>query len=96
MNKYTFQYGEIKNAVIETFQNRGTEMSMGTAAFGEEFIHDPLHQTRWKFFMKKKKAMIQVSLENAISGVKVFAAPLLDVDSEIWSKWNPERRMWEK
>ena len=46
--------------------------------------------------MKKKKAMIQVSLENAISGVKVFAASLLDVDSEIWSKWNPERRMWEK
>lgn len=95
-DKYVFEYDDMKNAVSETFQNRGTEISMSTAAFGEEFIHDPLHRTRWKSFLKKKKAMIQVSLEDVISGVKVFAAPLFDDDCGDRSKWNPDNRMWEK
>lgn len=95
-DKYSFEYEDMKNAVAETFKNRGTGLSMSTAAFGEEFIHDPLHQTRWKSFLKKKKAMIQIPLENAISGVKTFAAPLLDVDSGAVSKWNPKIRKWEK
>ena len=49
-SKYSFEYVDIKNAVSETFQNRGTEMSMSTAAFSEEFIHDPL-----EVFFKKEK-----------------------------------------
>ena len=51
---------------------------------------------RWKSFLKKKKAMIQISLEEAIAGIKVFAAPLFDVDSGARSKWNPEIKMREK
>ena len=95
-SKYSFEYVDIKNAVSETFQNRGTEMSMSTAAFSEEFIHDPLHRTRWKSFLKKKKAMVQLSLEEVISSVRIFAAPLLNVDNSDSSKWNPESRMWEQ
>ena len=45
-SKYAFEYAGMKKAVTETFQHRGTEMSMSTAAFGEEFTHDALHQTR--------------------------------------------------
>ena len=95
-SKYSFEYVDIKNAVSETFQNRGTEMSMSTAAFSEEFIHDPLHRTRWKSFLKKKKAMVQLSLEEVISSVRIFAAPLLNVENSDSSKWNPESRMWEQ
>ncbi len=80
-SKYSFEYEDVKNAVSETFLNRGTEMSMSTAAFSEEFVHDPLHQTRWKSFLKKKKAMVQISLEDVIAGVRMFTAPLLNIDS---------------
>lgn len=75
---------------------RETEMFMSTAAFSEEFVHDPLHQTRWKSFLKKKKAMVQISLEDVISGVRMFTAPQLNIDSGVRSRWNPESRMWEK
>ena len=94
-SKYSFEYGDMKNAVSKTFQNRRTEISMSTAAFSKEFVHDPLHQTRWKSFLKKKKAIIQISLEEAMQSVRMFAEPLLNIDNSDISKWNPESRMWE-
>lgn len=94
--KYAFLYEEIKNAVAETFQNRGTKMSMNAAAFGEEFVQDRLHRTRWDSFLKKKKALAQIPFGTVVSGVKIFAEPLLDADSGDSDIWNPERREWER
>jgi len=93
--KYFFGFRDMKNAITETFQNRGTLMSMSTAAFDDEFVRDPLHRTRWNAFLKKKKALVQISLEETILGVKTFAEPLLkDINTDV-SKWNPENRVWE-
>ncbi len=75
--KYSFSYEQLHNAVTETFTNRKTPMTMDTAAFGDEFLHDPLHQTRWNSFLKKKKAMIPVSMSEAMTRIKVFVTPLL-------------------
>lgn len=69
-------------------------MSMSTAAFEDEFFHDPMHRMRWNAFLNKKKALIQIPLEEVISNVKKFAAPLFDENSE-WEIWNPQNRMWE-
>lgn len=70
-------------------------MSMSTAAFGDEFVQDPMHRTRWNAFLKKKRALVQISLEETISGVKAFAEPLLEDTNTYASKWNPENRVWE-
>ncbi len=93
--KFSFAYADMKNAIVETFGNRGTELSMDTAAFSTEFVQDPMHQTRWKSFLKKKKALVQVTIEDALSGVKTFAKPLLEGDSDGRNKWNPEKGNWE-
>lgn len=93
--KYSFAFDDMKNAVIETFDNRGTAMTMDTAAFGTEFIQDLMHQTRWRSFLKKKKALAQVTFEAAITGVKTFAEPLLYVDSGVKDRWNPKKGSWE-
>lgn len=93
--KYSFDFRDMKSAVIETFQNRGTLMSMSTAAFGDEFVQDSLHRTRWNAFLKKKKALVQISLEETILGVKTFAEPLLEDTNTDACKWNPENRVWE-
>ncbi len=92
---YAVTYETMKNAVVETFQNRGTEMSMSTAAFGNEFLHDLLHQTRWKSFLTKKKALARISFEDAISGVKTFAEPLLAAANDNKNSWDPMRRIWK-
>lgn len=70
--KYEFSYAELRNAVIQTFENRKTPMTMDSAAFSDEFLNDPMHQTRWKAFLKKKKALIQVSMSDAMDWIKAF------------------------
>ena len=90
---YEFGYETLHNAVVETFENRKTKMTMDSAAFGEEFLSDPVHQTRWKAFLKKKKALTQVSMPDVMKRVKTFARPLLDEVEK--TKWNPESGDWE-
>ncbi len=90
---YEFSYETLHNAVVETFENRKTKMTMDSAAFGEEFLSDPVHQTRWKAFLKKKKALTQVSMPDVMKRVKTFARPLLDEVEK--TKWNPESGDWE-
>jgi predicted nucleotidyltransferase component of viral defense system len=91
--KYEFSYERLSMAVRETFENRKTEMTMNTAAFGDEFLEDPIHQTRWFSFLKKKKALVQVSLADAVETIKTFIKPVFE-DLKL-VRWNPEKKLWE-
>lgn len=91
--KYEFSYAELRNAVIQTFENRKTPMTMDSAAFSDEFLNDPVHQTRWKSFLKKKKALIQVSMSDAMDWIKAFVRPLFEGTEK--TRWNPEKGNWE-
>lgn len=90
---YEFSYEGLRNAVIQTFENRKTQMTMDVAAFSEEFLNDPMHQTRWKSFLKKKKALIQISMSDAMDRIKAFVCPLLEGMEK--TKWNPKKGVWE-
>lgn len=90
---YEFSYERLRNAVIQTFENRKTQMTMDVAAFSEEFLNDPMHQTRWKAFLKKKKALIQISMPDAMNWIKAFVCPLLEGMEK--TKWNPKKGIWE-
>ena len=39
--------------------------------------------------MSKKKALLQVSLEEVLDSIKTFVFPLLE--GEVKTKWNPEK-----
>ena len=91
--KYVFSYAELRNAVIQTFENRKTPMTMDSAAFSDEFLNDPVHQTRWKSFLKMKKALIQVSMSDAMDWIKAFVRPLFEGTEK--TRWNPEKGNWE-
>ena len=91
--KYVFSYAELRNAVIQTFENRKTPMTMDSVAFSDEFLNDPVHQTRWKSFLKKKKALIQVSMSDAMDWIKAFVRPLFEGTEK--TRWNPEKGNWE-
>ena len=90
---YEFSYEGLRNAVIQTFENRKTQMTMDAAAFSEEFLNDPMHQTRWKSFLKKKKALIQISMSDAMDWIKAFVCPLPEGMEK--TKWNPKKGIWE-
>ena len=93
-SRYAFQYSKLKAAVNETFKKRKTQMTMDTAAFGDEFPADPMHQSRWKSFMKKKKSLTQVSMTDALEQIKVFSYPLLTEMEPEPEKWDPESGRW--
>lgn len=61
--KYAFTYSNMKTAITETFANRGTDITMNSTVFGDEFIQDSVHRKRWKSFLKKKKALLPISIE---------------------------------
>lgn len=93
--RYAFSLEELRNAVIETFENRKTPISMESAVFENEFLGDPMHQTRWKSFLKKKKALIQIPMSEAMERIKSFVRPLLEATSSGGSDWNPDTGHWE-
>lgn len=45
-------------------------------------------------FLSKKKALLQVSLEEVLDSIKTFVFPLLE--GEVKTKWNPEKGEWDE
>lgn len=93
--KYLFDYEELHNAVTETFTNRKTPITMEAAAFSDEFLNDTMHQTRWNSFLKKKKAIIPVSMGDAMSRIKTFVTPLLTQINAPVTEWDPNEGCWK-
>lgn len=93
--KYRFSYLRLKNAVIKTFENRKTKMMMDSAVFCKEFLEDPMHQIRWNSFLKKKSALIQVSMADVMDWIKLFVCPLFETNENRISIWNPEDGYWK-
>ena len=91
-----FDGKEMTEAVKETFEYRKTSLDE-IVAFEEEFADDPLRRSRWKAFVKKKKALIPVSLEETIETIEVFLGPVVGAiknNSSFSQKWLHEQQKW--
>ena len=93
--KYSFNYKELHTAVTETFANRKTPMIMNTEVFSDEFLRDTMHQRRWNSFLKKKKALISVSMSDVMVRIKTFVTPLLVQSIEPVTEWDPAKGSWK-
>lgn len=91
-----FEGKELLEAVSETFENRHTSIAE-IVAFEDGFADDPLRQTRWKAFVKKKKAMMPVSLEETIKVIQQFMQPVVDaiIHNEAFEdRWSHDEQKW--
>lgn len=91
-----FEGKELLEAVRETFENRHTSIAE-IVAFEDGFANDPLRQTRWKAFVKKKKAMMPVSLEETIKVIQQFMQPVVDAiihNEEFEDRWSHDEQRW--
>ena len=68
---------------------------MEAAAFSDEFLNDTMHQTRWNSFLKKKKAIIPLSMGDAMSRIKTFVTPLLTQINAPVTEWDPNEGCWK-
>jgi prephenate dehydrogenase len=53
----------LKEAVKNTFENRGTGYVGGHPLFGEEFFKDPIRTSRWNGFLKSIRTNEQIAFE---------------------------------
>lgn len=94
---HDFDGNELCEAIKETFENRHTSLSE-IVAFEPDFAEDPLRQSRWKAFVKKKRAMIPLTLAETMTMIRKFMEPAADAvrNKDMFEKtWNHEKQMWE-
>ncbi len=88
---------ELKRAIQETFSHRETGFD-DIVAFENDFVNDPTRQNRWKAFIKKKKAMEDISFQSALSTIKDVLFPIVEsinINSEYNKKWLCKEKRWE-
>ena len=88
---------EIAEALKETFENRHTSMDE-IVAFEDGFADDPIRQSRWKSFVKKKKALLPVTMEETIETIKLFLLPPVEcirAGEKFRRVWNSKDQAWK-
>ncbi|MDQ0360955.1 putative nucleotidyltransferase component of viral defense system [Breznakia pachnodae] len=93
---YDFIGNDLKIAIVETFNHRGTKLD-NIVAFENEFIEDSTRNKRWNSFVRKKKAMVIVDFSMAMDLIKRFLEPVVIAivnDEEMTTTWNQNRKKW--
>lgn len=95
-DRYDLDGMELKNAIVETFDHRGTDFEY-IAAFEDEFTDDETRQKRWRAFIKKKKALVKVEFEETMQLLKKLLLPIVDAihnDNSFEQTWSKETKSW--
>ena len=74
------------------------EVSFAQYASEAGFSTDPLRQSRWRAFTKKKQEMISVSLEETIQIIQSFLTPVIACIASMKDcpdHWLHEQQKWE-
>ena len=95
-DRYNLDGMELKKAIVETFTHRDTNFN-DIAAFEKGFTEDTTRQRRWRTFIKKKKALVEVEFEEVIQLLKKLLTPIVGSiykNEEFEQKWNKETKSW--
>lgn len=95
-DRYNLDGMELKNAIEETFNHRGTTLE-DIVAFEDEFTKDAVRQARWDSFIKKKKALVKVDFEETMQLLRILLIPIVDAikkDEEFYNIWSKDKKSW--
>jgi hypothetical protein len=67
----------LKEAVVEVFANRGTELDADHVVFSDDFAQDEVRQTMWKAYLKKIKYKDELPFEEVMDVVKERLQPMM-------------------
>ena len=96
-SRYDFVGKELAGAIRETFEHRRTDLNE-IVAFEGDYAENPLRQTRWNAFIKKKRAMLPVTLKEAIGLIKIFLIPIIEnvkLGNPVTVHWSHETLSWD-
>ena len=87
----------LKEAVVETFSHRNTGFK-DMVVFEKTFINDSLRESRWNAFIKKKKAMINLTFKETVSTIEILLEPIVDSinnNTEFLLNWDSLNKKWK-
>ena len=93
---HDFAGTEMVEAVRKTFENRHSSLNE-IVAFEKGFADNPLRQTRWNAFVKKKKALLPITLQETIEMIQKFMLPVANAvlsNSKFDASWSHEQQNW--
>lgn len=67
----------LKEAVIEVFANRGTELDADNVVFSDGFAQDGMRQTMWKAYLKKIKYKDELPFTEVMDVVRERLQPMM-------------------
>ncbi len=96
-SNYSLEGHIFKNAIIETFNHRETELN-DIVAFENEFAQNELHQNRWNAFLRKKKTMITISFSDMLTVIRQLFIPIVESivnGNEFYFTWDYNDKKWK-
>lgn len=93
---HDFDGDEMVEAVRKTFENRHSSLNE-IVAFEKGFADNPLRQSRWDAFVKKKKALLPITLQETIEMIQKFMLPVTHavlMNSKFDAIWSHEQQSW--
>ena len=95
--RYELDGAELKEAIRETFEHRRTGFD-DIFAFKDDFIESEIHQSRWKSFLKKKRALVNAELGDVGDLLRALLLPIVESinsDTKYAANWDHESRSWK-
>jgi predicted nucleotidyltransferase component of viral defense system len=89
----SFNRNVLREAIIETFENRGTTLDDRHIIFDAVFKNNQQKQTQWSSFFQLIKLDLKISFYEAVSKIQSFIEPVFDKDTK--ANWNPQEWKWE-
>lgn len=96
--RYDINGNMLEHAIMKTFEHRATTFD-DIVAFDNNFAVDKIRQSRWKAFIRKKKAMINVEFQETLDVVMNLLTPVIDAieNNENYEQvWSREDLSWHK
>jgi Nucleotidyl transferase AbiEii toxin, Type IV TA system len=75
-NNYKIDKDILKEAIVATFKNRGTNLDLRKNIFSDKFINDEQKQKYWAAFLNRHKLKAEKDFSNVVIQIKNFIEPL--------------------
>jgi hypothetical protein len=89
-----FDSSILNRAILETFQNRNTNIENMKYIFSDNFINDSNKQIMWKAFIKKRKLETDNDFKNVMKIIEKFLHFTSQKNTDN-RKWNHDKFSWK-
>lgn len=89
----SFNRNMLMDAIIKTFETRGTNLEDRNIIFDEDFRNNIQKQTQWQSFLQLNKLDEKISFSEAIIKIQSFIEPIFS--NKLKNNWNPDKWEWE-